>query len=212
MHSFHINAILKNHRGLSLHSKPLLFNPMISHFAELHLSTLSPAGVRQVYHECLGFDVLTETEEEIRIQITPHTVFHFTRSSEPIRPAHLAFEVRHSKWQATRDLIEHAHVPLDGDIETEETHQRYFEDGDGNLLEVYSHSYVNEGVIEPQNPMGVLYLREVGFVVSDLAGFYDWLEDVFQTVHTKGVRDGEIPPRCPFGRAISSRPGLLSHS
>ena len=57
---------------------------------------------------------------------------------------------------------------------------------------MYSHDYVKEGVIEPSNPMGALYLREIGFVVSDLAGFYDWLEEAFQTVHTKGVRDGEF--------------------
>ena len=165
---------------------------MLTHFAEVHLQTLSPIGVRQVYHECLGFDILSETEDDVRIAITPHTTFHFTRSTEPVRPAHLAFEVRHSTFGETHSLIQHAHVPLDGDIESESTHQRYFKDGDGNLLEVYSHDYVDESVIEPANPMGVLYLREAGFVVEDLEGFYDFLVDVFGVVHRKGDREGEF--------------------
>ena len=165
---------------------------MLTHFAEIHLQTLSPLGVHQVYHDCLGFEILSESEDDIRIAITPHSTFPFTRSNAPIRPAHLAFEVRHSTFADTRDLIERAHVPLDGDIETDSTHQRYFKDGDGNLLEVYSHDYVNEDVIQPTNPMGVLYLREVGFVVEDLTGFYDWLKEVFGVVHTKGDREGDF--------------------
>lgn len=165
---------------------------MPTHFAEIHLQTLSPIGVRQVYHECLGFDLLSETEDEVAIAITPHTVFRFTRSHEPVKPAHLAFEVRHSTFNETRDLIDHAHVPIDGDIKTESTHQRYFKDGDGNLLEVYSHDYVAEDVIEPTNPMGVLYLREVGFVLEDLTGFHDWVSDLFGVVDTRGDREDDF--------------------
>jgi hypothetical protein len=163
---------------------------MITHFAEIHLQTLSPIGVRQVYHEALGFSVISQTDNDIRIAITPHTVFQFTRTQEPVRPAHLAFEVRHSTFHKTADLLACSHVPLCGDLETESTHQRYFKDGDGNLLEVYSHGYVGEDILATDNPLGVLYVREVGFVVEDVMGFWDWLADTFDTIQTKGKREG----------------------
>ena len=165
---------------------------MITHFAEIHLQTLSPIGVRQVYHDALAFPILSESEDDIRIAITPHTALHFTRSSVPIKPAHLAFEVRHSTYADTADLLEYTHVALCGDVETETTHQRYFKDGDGNILEAYSHDYVNESVIVPENALGVMYLREAGLVVDDLAGCWDWLAETFGTTNTRGDRNGKF--------------------
>ena len=148
---------------------------MITHYAEIHLQTLSPIGIRQVYQDGLGFPVLSETDNDIRVAITPHTTFHFTRSEKPVSPAHLAFEVRHATWTESNALLEQAHVALCGYIATDNTYQRYFKDGDGNLLEIYSHDYVNAKVLSYDNPLGVLYLREVGFVAEDVAGFWDWL-------------------------------------
>lgn len=47
----------------------------------------------------------------------------------------------------------------------------YFKDGDGHLLEIIAHSYVQEDVLEPQGELGVLYLREIGFPVNRVDTF-----------------------------------------
>ncbi len=56
----------------------------------------------------------------------------------------------------------------------------YFRDGDGNLLELISHSYVMNGVLPPTGPSKVIYLREVGFPTDDVAQLREWLKHVLQ--------------------------------
>ncbi|BFH15981.1 hypothetical protein J6TS7_63460 [Paenibacillus dendritiformis] len=42
----------------------------------------------------------------------------------------------------------------------------YFRDGDGNILEIISHDYIEEGIIKPVGKLQILYLREIGFPVD----------------------------------------------
>jgi hypothetical protein len=51
----------------------------------------------------------------------------------------------------------------------------YFRDGDGNLLEVITHYYVQEGILQPSGDMKILYLREVGFPVVNVVTTREWL-------------------------------------
>ena len=164
---------------------------MITHYARLSLRTLSPTGVRQVYADGLGFPILGEAEDSVSIGITPFTTFRFDRSEFAVSPAHLAFEVRHSTFQASADCIVDAGLPLCGDLETDHTRQRYFKDGDGNLLEIYSHDYIDESALPADNPMGVLYLREVGFVVDAFDACWDNLSSLGM-MNTKGGRNGRF--------------------
>ena len=125
-----------------------------------------------------------------RIGITPHTTFHFKRAPEPVRPR--ISRSRSGTFAETVNHLDRAHIPLNRDIETEATNQQFFKDGDGNLLEVYAHDYVRKDVLGRGNPLGVMYRREVGFVVDNTGGFHDWLGELFGTVLTKGHRDSDF--------------------
>ena len=93
----------------------------------------------------------------------------------PIRPSARA-----------QTLYGNAGIPLvqwpDGrDVDEFETGKNlYFRDGDGNLLELISHSYVKEGVLLPSGPCKVIYLREVGFPTDDVAQLREWFKRVLQ--------------------------------
>jgi hypothetical protein len=47
----------------------------------------------------------------------------------------------------------------------------YFKDSDGNILEIISHEYVQEKVLQKNGPLQVMYVREVGFPVPSVPMF-----------------------------------------
>ncbi|GAA3400382.1 VOC family protein [Paenibacillus hodogayensis] len=154
---------------------------MITHYSKLELYTVSVAGVKQFYHDQLGFPIVHESESEIVFQPTVHFTLSFWQAAEALTPAHLAFEVAHSAFDQAVDRLRERGVTLlkwpDGrTIDDFGTGQNvYFRDGDGHLLEIISHTYVQEGVLPPSGEFGILYLREVGFPVDDVIAFRERL-------------------------------------
>lgn len=146
---------------------------MITHFDEVQLHTLSCKGVRQIYHEGLGLPLLEESDDEILLALCPHTRLRFQRRQEGIHPVHLAFEVGWSNYPAAVAFVQNL-LPIVG--ETPEPHglRFYFRDGEGNLLELYAHDHLREDVLQPISPLGVMFLREVGYVPADFPAFFDW--------------------------------------
>ncbi|WP_219837582.1 glyoxalase/bleomycin resistance/dioxygenase family protein [Paenibacillus sp. R14(2021)] len=161
---------------------------MITHFAELHLHTVSIQGVKQFYHNQMRFDIAFESDTEIHFRPTPHTTLVFTDTAEPIAPVHMAFEVAYSAFDSAVSRLEAAGITLlqwsDGravdDFETGKN--VYFRDGEGHLLELISHTYVKEGVVEPNGVLEILYMREIGFPVDEVASFR---QKLVQLLHVK---------------------------
>lgn len=159
---------------------------MITHFAGLQLHTVSKLAVKQFYYDQLQFPVVFESETAITFQPTPDFALTFTEAFEPIAPAHIAFEVPYSEFEASAAFVRSAGIsplkwPAGHEIDDFETGRNiYFRDGDGNLLEIITHSYVKEGVRAPCGPLKVMYLREIGFPVDDVIGFREWLKDTLQ--------------------------------
>ncbi|BBH22862.1 hypothetical protein Back11_42070 [Paenibacillus baekrokdamisoli] len=159
---------------------------MITHYAQLQLHTVSIQGVKQIYQQKLGFPVIYETDEEIRFQPTAHFTLSFLEVSEPLSPAHIAFEVPHSTFDESAAFIRDSGIPLlqwpDGREvdEFEKGRNIYFRDGDGNLLELISHSYITEGVLPPFGASKIMYLREVGFPADHVIQLREWFKHVLQ--------------------------------
>ncbi|MBP3966945.1 VOC family protein [Paenibacillus lignilyticus] len=146
---------------------------MVTHFSRLQLHTFSIPGVKQFYHEQLAFPISHESDTEIHFQPLPSITLCFTEGLEPNAPAHIAFEVAASGFDAAVGWLRNQNVTLlkwpDGRIVDEfDSRGRnvYFRDGDGNLLEIICHSYVQEGILPPIGNMSLLYLREVGMPVE----------------------------------------------
>lgn len=158
---------------------------MITHFAQLQLNTVSLQGIMQFYHEQLQFPIVYQSDNEIRFQPTEYFTLSFKEVSEPLTPAHIAFEVPYSEFDSVVDWLEKAHISLlkwsDGKVvDNFETGRNiYFRDGDGNLLEIITHTYIKEGVLSPSGVLKILYLREIGFPVDSVINFRESLVKIF---------------------------------
>jgi len=154
---------------------------MITHFSNVELNTVSVKGVKQFYSGQLRFPIVEETSQRITFQPVDHCTITFNLAYEPISPVHIAFEVPNSKFLEAVSNLKASSVQLlkwdDGrEIDNFETGENvYFRDGDGNLLEIISHFYIKEDVIEPKGSLSLIYLREVGFPVPDVIQFREWL-------------------------------------
>ncbi|MBW7455865.1 VOC family protein [Paenibacillus sepulcri] len=158
---------------------------MITHYAGLQLNTVSIPSARQYYHERLLLPIVEESESRIEFRITEHCTIVFQEAYEPVAPAHLAFEVPYSEFDALVAFLKSRQVMIekwpDGrEVDHFGTGQNiYFRDGDGNLLELIAHPYIKEDVVAPSGALRVLYMREVGFPVEHVKAFRERLQDMF---------------------------------
>ncbi|RKP57363.1 glyoxalase/bleomycin resistance/dioxygenase family protein [Cohnella endophytica] len=158
---------------------------MITRFSRLVLNTVSLQGTKQFYEELLGFEVAFESDDEIRFRPTPDFELVFLEKEEPLTPAHIAFEVPYSAFDEVVALMRERGIPLskwpDGrTMDRYETGQNvYFRDDNGNLLEMISHLYVNEDGWQSSGPLQIMYVREIGFPVENVAAFRESLVDLF---------------------------------
>lgn len=154
---------------------------MITHFAQLQLHTVSVQGIKQFYHDKLRFPIIYESNDEIRFQPTEHFSLTFKETAEPLSPAHFAFEVPNSEFENVVNWLQKTGVVLlewtDGRIidDFETGKNVYFRDGDGNLLEIITHTYIQEGILCPRGELKILYLREIGFPVDNVIDFRELL-------------------------------------
>jgi len=157
---------------------------MITHFRELQLNTVSIPSIRQFYHERLLLPIVQESGSRIELQVTEHCTITFLEAFEPVAPAHVAFEVPYSEFDALAALLKQQGVMIekwpDGrEVDDFGTGRNiYFRDGDGNLLELIAHHYIKEDVIVPFGSLRVLYMREIGFPVNDVAAFRTRLQEL----------------------------------
>lgn len=162
---------------------------MITHFAEIELSTLTLSVVRLVYHERLGFPILAETDDSLAFAITPHTVLKFTLRQEAITPVHFAFQVPLAGFAQAADKIKSAGVLVtDAYVDWGDGRSLYFRDGEGHNLEIIAWDYITADVLPPSHDLGVLYVREVAFGVESVHHFRQWLR---HTLEMKSQSDNE---------------------
>ncbi|WP_088105522.1 VOC family protein [Halalkalibacter urbisdiaboli] len=159
---------------------------MITHFSGITIPTVSIQHVRQVYAELLRFPIMDEFQQEITFQITECCTLTFVEKNQPITPVHFAIQVSFSTFYETVRFIEDSGLLVlnwpDGHTVDKQKGRvnLYFRDGDGNLLEIIAHDYINEQVVLPYGPLNALYIREIGFPVSNVSNFRDWLHTVLE--------------------------------
>ncbi|WP_020062383.1 VOC family protein [Bacillus sp. 123MFChir2] len=169
---------------------------MITHFSDIELQTLSIEGAKQVYADILQFPIAKQTETYIQFQITPFTTISFKEILEPIVPTHFAFQVPYSLFDEIALWLTQLGVQILKDKQGEKVtyHSKvskaiYFKDGDGNILEIISHKYIKEEVLQRNGPLQVMYVREVGFPVPSVPMFREWLKTTLQmkTMHDQDI-------------------------
>lgn len=169
---------------------------MITHFSNIELQTLSIEGTKQVYADILQFPIAKQTETYIQFQITPFTTISFQEILEPIVPNHFAFQVPYSLFDEIASWLMQSGVHILKDKQGEKvTHHSdvskavYFKDGDGNILEIISHEYIKEEILQKNGPLQVMYVREVGFPVPSVPIFREWLKNTLQmkTMHDQDL-------------------------
>ncbi|MFY0784124.1 glyoxalase/bleomycin resistance/dioxygenase family protein [Peribacillus simplex] len=159
---------------------------MITHFSDLELITVSIEGVKQCYANRLQLPIVSESKDFIRFQLTPFTTLSFKEAYEPVPPAHFAFQVPYSQFDEVALFVQQSGLLVlrqEHGQYIDETNGRknlYFRDGDGHLLEIIAHNYVNENVINTSGMLKTLYIREIGFPVESVPNFRDWLKRDFR--------------------------------
>ncbi|MFP7223365.1 glyoxalase/bleomycin resistance/dioxygenase family protein [Priestia filamentosa] len=168
---------------------------MITHYSDVQLHTLSIQGVKQIYKERLHFPILYESSTFIRFQISSYTTLSFKEEYIPVSPAHVAFQVPYSLFYESASFLHESRLLLleqeNGEYIDDENGRRnlYFRDGDGHLLEIIAHESVNETVLKPVGDLPIMYVREVGFPVSSVPVFREWLKN---KLTMKTERDQDI--------------------
>ncbi|MFD9625652.1 VOC family protein [Peribacillus muralis] len=164
---------------------------MITHFSDLELTTVSLEGVKQCYANRLQLPMIYESNDFIRFQLTPFTTLSFKETYEPVPPAHFAFQVSYSLFDEVAAFVQQSGLLIlrqEHGKYIDDTNGRknlYFRDGDGHLLEIIAHDYINEDVIISTGKLRTLYIREIGFPVDNVPTFRDWLKKDF------GIKTGK---------------------
>ncbi|CAM4273048.1 glyoxalase [Bacillus manliponensis] len=168
---------------------------MITHFKDIELQTLSIEGTKQIYADILQFPITKRTDTYIQFQVTSFTTISFTEVLESIIPNHFAFQVPTSSFEEVANWLMKSgvHILKDTEGETIIYHSPvskavYFKDNDGNILEIITRDYVNENVLPKCGPLQVMYVRELGFPVTHVPTFREWLKDKF---YMKTIQDAE---------------------
>ncbi|WP_340373451.1 glyoxalase/bleomycin resistance/dioxygenase family protein [Peribacillus sp. FSL E2-0218] len=158
---------------------------MITHFADLELTTVSLEGVKQCYANRLQLPIIYESNDFIRFQLTSFTTLSFRETYESVPPAHFAFQVPYSKFDEVAAFVQQSGLLIlkqELGQYIDETNGRknlYFRDGDGHLLEIIAHDFIKEDVINTTGKLRTLYIREIGFPVDNVPTFRDWLKKDF---------------------------------
>lgn len=175
---------------------------MITHFAEYELPTVSIEGVKQVYADRLGFDIVEHTGgyadehtgERITFRVSALTTLSFREQFSPLHPAHFAFTVPWSKFEQAAEHVRESGLliarwpggsevsPVGGD----DSLSMYFRDGDGNILEIITYKHIPEHVLPATGPLHVAYLREVGFPTQDAGRLRATLQSDLRMTSTYG--------------------------
>lgn len=158
---------------------------MITHFSQLQLQTVSIQGSKQFYHDQLEFPIVYQSDNEIHFQPTDNFILAFKEVPASLHPVHIAFEVPYSQFDFVLSWLEKAQISLlkwsDGrSVDNFDTGRNvYFRDGDGNLLEIITHTYIKENILLPRGALKILYLREIGFPVDSVIDFREMLVRLF---------------------------------
>lgn len=140
----------------------------------LELRTEDPAGLAEFYRGVLGLTV-TSVGSDVSVQAGPSTL-HFTPGTgRPIY--HFAFNIPENKLSAAMAWMEDR-APLlipswqDSPVihfRSLDAHSVYFNDPAGNILEFIAHHSLGNGRAGSFDPSDILYVSEIGLVVTDFA-------------------------------------------
>ncbi|UOK42352.1 MULTISPECIES: VOC family protein [Flavobacterium] len=156
--------------------------------SEVHLLTNSLSETEFFYKQKLGFEVIVKTDELLCLQTgTSQLCFHL--SEEVQKPVyHVAFDIPENKllealeWVSERaEAIPYNDNDYIVDFSSWNAKSFYFYDSNGNILECivrYDLKNVSDGNF---NNNSFIKISEIGFVVPDVFGFCDEVNQQYQT-------------------------------
>lgn len=152
----------------------------------LELQTHDLPATRQFYHYTLGWPLLEDRPEYIRLQLThSELVFHQVLDTIPLY--HIAFNIPRNQvheameWMRTKAPV----IPVDeknlvADFSTWNAEAFYFTDPAGNILELIARRDLENSSDQPFYSKSILSVSEVGLVTNHVHGLCRQLNEKFE--------------------------------
>ncbi|MDX5417868.1 MAG: VOC family protein [Hymenobacteraceae bacterium] len=160
----------------------------------LELQTSQPEKLKTFYTQTLGLPLVAEDDGQFSIQVGFSTITFSTAPNRPEGPYHFAFNIPRNRivaaaeWLQEKTAFLYAPGATSPVVEHEiwEAKAIYFYDPDFNILELIAHKRAPES-LAPFGPEQLIGLAEVGFAVTDVAGFCQELRDKLQLPRWKAA-------------------------
>ena len=142
---------------------------------ELQFGTSALAQQYDFYTRVFGFPVLQETLDMFVLQVGASRLTFTRTNNEHVGIAHFAFNIPENQFPAAKQWLQ-ARTPLfrntdGGDeffFEAWNAHALYFNDPDGNILELIARHTLPSASDRPFSGQSILNISEIGIVTEDV--------------------------------------------
>jgi catechol-2,3-dioxygenase len=148
--------------------------PVALHIREVEIASSSPSRELGFYREALGLHVVGDL---VRVGAT---TVRFVEG-KPAGPYHLAFNVPSNRIVSAKQWVQQRATMLSDQIfefDFWDAQAAYFEDADGNILELIARHTLTNATDAEFGPQMLLEVSELGLPVADVGNAVGRLEDV----------------------------------
>lgn len=167
----------------------------------IDLDTLDLSQERAFYTQTLGLPLRQATADSFTVQAGT-TALTFRSSSQQLLLYHFAFTVPFNKWKQAKAWLKARTTLLEGEGQDEfesarvRTHNYYFPDPAGNILEFIAREDLPAKAGESFGPEDVLHISEIGLVVDDVPG---WVKQLKTRLGIEVYRDSSFEDFAQLG-------------
>lgn len=150
------------------------------------LETINLTKLRHFYHQTLGLELLHQEEDYFELRLGNSRLGFRQASQKQDGVYHFAFNIPENQLEAAKQwlsdkglkILEFENNPI-VDFPNWNAHALYFLDSDANVLELIARHDLANASTQAFSSQSLLEISEIGFGLTQIAPFYDWLKAHF---------------------------------